>query len=719
MDGFNKNELSQILSGYYLNDLKDDLLINNFEIEVRYLDDFEALGNCFISISNTRWNSYQRKATKWIDGNKRILDHYHKCELIITEKPIEELKHLVMQLIVPDSYKAMGILAKAARGKMKNPVIAITGSVGKSTTRLILEHLLLENNTIVATRGNHNTQVGVPFHGTKLCKNPDFGILEISLNALNNRGNQSLIIQPDVCIVTSIGEAHLSTLHSTENVARLKSRIFAGLKKDGLVILNKDIKEKEFNILYEKAKERTDRIKTYSMTNPEANLFLKNISHEKYLSTVQFEYNGSTFQFEIMMPSNGVIENSLGAFLCLAEMNHDLNALLPKIFDFKSLDNVIELKHFKSFDQRTIDVLDDTHNAAIPSMVNAIETFKIKQAFYKGAKILVLGQVSDLGENSQTLHNDLLPQILSSGADYIFGHGHFMKDVIKNLPKDRIGGWFDNAKDLSQRIPLYCSDDSLILLKGSVSGSDFYMTSRYLPEYINNSNVKLSSFDSASIADILQPAWGAVGYNMTTNSKVFTVGDGDSSAIEGLGPILLLHILNEKGIGNDTVTLKKWPTNKGKSLQKKPFRTDELFSIAELWEELKITQHPSAIFELSTYYFGSRRAGFEEIERLAKSIGLKPSATMNLTGRYRVKEQQSYHMEDLVKVGKMYFQQKELIDSLPVIRRDNGSIEMKSIFWGNLRKSAICFYGDILICMIGLKSVSDHKKIPLTYLKIK
>jgi len=119
MDGFSKKELSQILPGYYLNDLKNELLISNFEFEVRYLYDSNPLGNCFISISNARWNLSTRKTAKWVDGNRQILNHYHNCNLIITEEPIEQLKDCVMQLIVQDSYKAIRVLATAAREKIE------------------------------------------------------------------------------------------------------------------------------------------------------------------------------------------------------------------------------------------------------------------------------------------------------------------------------------------------------------------------------------------------------------------------------------------------------------------------------------------------------------------------------------------------------------------------------------------------------------------------
>src|SRR5699024_4036491 len=146
--------------------------------------------------------------------------------------------------------------------------------------------------------GNHNTQAGVPLYGAKLCRNPEIAILEISLNALNNRGNQSVTIRPNVGIVTSIGEAHLSTLHSTVNVDKFKARIFDGLVQNVLANINKDIWKEEFNILYEREKKRTNRIKTYSLVDETDDLFLKKRVHKKYKTMIIFQYKNKEYALD-------------------------------------------------------------------------------------------------------------------------------------------------------------------------------------------------------------------------------------------------------------------------------------------------------------------------------------------------------------------------------------------------------------------------------------
>src|SRR5699024_6217357 len=106
-------------------------------------------------------------------------------------------------------------------------------------------------------------------------------------------------------------------------------------------------------------------------------------------------------------------------------------------------------------------------------------------------------------------------------------------------------------------------------------------------------------------------------------------------------------------IQEDTISrLHKWPTNKGRSLHQKPFRRHQDFNHRELVEELAMTQHPSAVYELAYAYFGSRKEALLKVHKLASQLEVAPSAVLNLTGRYRVKEQQFFTLDDLLQASK-------------------------------------------------------------------
>src|SRR5699024_4641372 len=109
-----------------------------------------------------------------------------------------------------------------------------------------------------------------------------------------------------------------------------------------------------------------------------ADMYLKRIIHKKYESIITIHYKSEDYQFKMKMPSLGIIMNTLAALLCLAELGFELENLLPKIHKYHSLDRVMQLKQIKISDSRKVDIIDDSHNAAIPSMINAVETLDRK-----------------------------------------------------------------------------------------------------------------------------------------------------------------------------------------------------------------------------------------------------------------------------------------------------------------------------------------------------
>lgn len=705
--GFSIQEITELLDANLYVDSIDNVIVKDFEYSFFQLKENLQKGLCFISISKERWCKAHGKTLPWKNGNEVALRYEKHYDVLITEVPIKELRDTKIQLIVEDSYEVLQKLSKAARLKMRNPVIAITGSVGKSSTRLIMEQLLKDTSTIVATRGNHNTQAGVPLYCAKLCTNPDIGILEISLNALNNRGNQSLVVRPNIAIVTSIGEAHLSTLHSTINIASYKARIFEGLEVGGIAIINADIAEEEKEILIEAAKKRTNQIKFYSMQSNKADLFLRQMKQFKKHTYVECVYENQLFTFTLEMPSVGMVENILGVLLCLLELNYDINGYLDTIKSVRSLERVMEVKEINTKDNRTVTIIDDSHNAAIPSMINAILTFNEKAPFYKGNKLLVLGQVADLGDQSAALHQKLLPYIQKSEADIVIGHGKYMREIIRALPTEKVGGWFTNARTMSKFIPYLCTDDSFIVFKGSVSGGDFQKTSQLLPIMLRSSDQIFSLQSPRQIMDVLQPVPGLIVIHKDTHQTVHREGYSSTISTEGIGAILFFIKMLELGVQNQVYApLSKWATNRGKSINGKMFKAGTSFSNEELMTELTTTQHPTAIFELSKRYFKSTRNAMKQIEELRNKLGLPEETALNLTGRFRIKEQQRFTLETLKEIAiKQLLSYKDVLPSLSMIDK----VKINGIVFGHEKKSLIGYSGDYIICATGYKDIDKLK----------
>lgn len=478
----------QNLNGYFFDrENVATLEVDDFEYTESGLLKNQGESAAFIAFSKERADEARRVNKPWLDGNIVAERNLEKISLLITETPIIGLQKKLPQFIVENTWEFMHELGEYLRNKTSIPVVAITGSVGKTTTRMMIEHLLKEDLSVLSNRGNHNTRFAIPLYMDKLAQSPDILNLEVSLNALNNRGKgpQSTFIKPTIALVTSVDYAHMSTMSSLNNLAEYKANIFNGLVPKGTAIINKDIGKEQYDIIYHSALKRTTRIFTYSMSNKNADVYLVSKKELKYLTEVTIYYKESYYSYYLGIGSPGMIENSLGAISILIALGKDITKYLPRFLDFRSLPKIMELKT-GSYAGRQLDIIDDTHNAAIPSMINALTSFKEKAPYYRGAKLLVLGQVADLGKFSKEEHRSLISYINDSGADYLLGYGEDMKEVVANVTI--YSQWFEALPVYLNEILTQITNDSFVLLKGSITGSDYYKISTLLTKKLDHVN---------------------------------------------------------------------------------------------------------------------------------------------------------------------------------------------------------------------------------------
>lgn len=477
--------------GYFYDEtIAEPIEIANFEYEEKYIQDQVEPKTAFLSFSKERRGIVNgREVASWPEGNQVVERQLANLSLVITEQPIKNLGDKLPQFIVPDIWEFMLSLSTSLCSSRRGKIIATTGSVGKSSTRLMLDHIL-NQDTVLSNRGNHNTRFAIPLYLTKLASDPSVVNLEVSLNALNNRypGPLTTIIQPDIAILTSVGEAHMATFSSLTHLAEYKARIFKGLKKDGTAILNADLSEEVYEIALNQAKKQTTKIKTYSMHSTEADLFLVSFQELKYTTEVTINYNKRHYTYYLGTASQGMIENSMAVLLAAVELGYKIEDCLLRFADFKSLPKVMEISnHF--YQQQSLTIIDDTHNASIPAMINAINSFKRKSQYYSGKKVLVLGQVADLGKQGPALHEGLIPVIEAANADLVLGYGVLMKPVIETVSIESC--WYEQLPELLEGILSEITDQSLFLLKGSISHSDFYRISSLLKNRLKRTSMPM------------------------------------------------------------------------------------------------------------------------------------------------------------------------------------------------------------------------------------
>ena len=382
---------------------------------------------------------------------------YDNKNVIIDEKFKDNV------FLVNDSILFLQQFAKKWREALNLKIIGITGSNGKTTVKDIIYHLLRKKYKVKKTEGNYNNHIGLPFTLLRAEKDDDFMILEMGMSDFGEIELLGDIAQPNISIITNIGESHLEFLKTKENVFKAKTEILP-YTRDVLITNGDDKYLKEIN----KFKNRDDKeIKNVKILNMKRNEF-KEKTLDFYYDVFTFnefesEFNLKYFEEKLYKKVDKKYKTNL-----LGEHNI-LNAAIAiatvKQFDLddmyieKGLEN-IELTNmrFQKIEIKNKIYINDAYNASPLSMKKSLETFS--KIFNNMEKIVVLGDMLELGEKEIEYHENLLNDIQKAQINKVYLFGNRMKALYKKLlEKKEIDGikqkeiiYFENKQDIINKI---------------------------------------------------------------------------------------------------------------------------------------------------------------------------------------------------------------------------------------------------------------------------
>ena len=227
MEKISVKEILEAVGGQLLGNVDTD---STFIVNVQTDSREAAAGDLFVAIIGER-----------LDAHRFVPGAMEKgAEGCLVSKAPEAVPEGKFCILVPDTTKAMGDLAAYYRRKLGIPVVAVTGSVGKTTTKDMVASVLSSKYRTLKTAGNLNNHVGLPMTVFCLSKEDEIAVLEMGMNHLGEIDYLVRIAQPDVAVITNVGDAHIGNLGSRENILRDKCEIFRGLKKGGTAVLNGD-----------------------------------------------------------------------------------------------------------------------------------------------------------------------------------------------------------------------------------------------------------------------------------------------------------------------------------------------------------------------------------------------------------------------------------------------------------------------------------------------
>ena len=451
---FSAEELHSIVGGKLF---ENDWLVSGISIDSRTIQK----NDLFIALKAKR------------DGNDFIVSAIENgAKAAIINKIPKDLPKNFPFILVNNSVEALYSIAKYSRKKYKGRVIAITGSVGKTSTKDILTKMLSTFGVTHSSQKSFNNHLGVPLTLANIPKNADFVICEIGMNSKGEIEPLSKLVAPDVAVITNISAAHLASFKNLREIAYEKASICFGLKKNGLLIFSVD--NKFYELVNNFVKERKLKSVTFG-SNENAEISIKNISHLKNKSYGSLLIKNKVFtNFSIGALGSHQLKNCLAALAVILSYDLSLEKALKELKDWVPRDgrgNFLDVNLKYKLKNIRIRVIDESYNSNPTSLNASLEILKSVQFDTKKSsrKIAILGDMLELGVKEKEFHRDIANNSNIFSFDTIHCVGSLMKELYLELPQEKKGLLVSNPSDLLSHILINAEDRDIYLIKGSNS----------------------------------------------------------------------------------------------------------------------------------------------------------------------------------------------------------------------------------------------------------
>ena len=383
------------------------------------------------------------------DGNQftqEVLDNGIKFAIVS-----DSAFHSERTILVENGKKALADIASYFRDHIKPKVIAITGSNGKTSTKEVLVSIMnnyLDRNQLLFTAGNFNNDIGLPLTLINLEKTHTHVVLELGMNHAGEIAELTKIAKPHIGLITNIGEAHIQNFDSKDNIAEAKKELFNNSDQLEISILPRDDDYYEFL-----AKDKKDLKEiTFGFTQ-EATINCKVLNDQ----TITIFTPEESFDVKINLLGKHNIKNILAACACSYALNIPGNVIKKGIELIKPYTGRLEIINGLGGSV----VINDSYNSNPTSMKEAVDVLRSMQ----GKKILIIGDMAELGDDTNKYHQELGDYIKEAKIDFTLAVGRHTKITMQQLDKNAF--WFDTKDNLLKKLLKIIDSKSIILVKGS------------------------------------------------------------------------------------------------------------------------------------------------------------------------------------------------------------------------------------------------------------
>ena len=442
-------EIAEAVKGRYCGDASDgDRMITGVVTDSRQVEP----GNLFIAIRGER-----------SDGHRYIPDVFEKgAAAVFAEEELADPKG--PYILVKSSEQALKDLAEYYRSRLTIPIVGITGSVGKTSTKEMIASVLAQKYHVLKTEGNFNNEIGMPLTLLRIRPEHEAAVVEMGIDHFGEMHRLAKVARPDICVMTNIGPCHLENLGDLDGVLKAKSEIFDFLKPDGAIVLNGN--DPKLSLIGEPSGVKPMRyfVEAEEDSGPDHEYFVrarsvKNNGLHGMEADLAFS-DGRCIHVTEPLPGTHHIYNACAAACVAARLGLTEQEIIAGIASAQTIagrSNRIDLAD-------DICLIDDCYNANPVSMRTSMDVL----ALSKGRTIAVLGDMGELGADEVNLHREVGAYVKEKQIDLLYCTG----DLSKHLAEAAGGGhtqvfWFDSREELLNALKPAIRSEDTILVKAS------------------------------------------------------------------------------------------------------------------------------------------------------------------------------------------------------------------------------------------------------------
>ncbi len=384
-----------------------------------------------------------------VDGHSFVGQVIEKGALcvVVEKKPETECPYI----LVKDSFQAIKDMAAFYRSQLSCKVVGITGSVGKTSTKEMIAGTLSAKFQVLKTAGNFNNEVGLPLTVFRIREEHQVAVLEMGISDFGEMSRLTAIARPDICVITNIGECHLENLGTRDGVLKAKTEIFEGLSEDGFVVLNGN----------------DDKLCTVKQVSGKQPYFFGNgqcyaeniVSRGLFGTECDIHIGDKTVHAKIKVPGVHQTGNAMAA-VCVA----DILGLTPDEMEkgIASVEAIGGRSHIMKGE--TYVIIDDCYNANPVSMKASLDLLSEAE----GRKVAILGDMFELGSNSDALHESVGSYAKTTGADVLICIGQNARHIYNGAQGGPLKCYhYETKEDFIKEKDVLLEKDDTLLIKAS------------------------------------------------------------------------------------------------------------------------------------------------------------------------------------------------------------------------------------------------------------